>query len=77
MPTISRQMKKLLEDETELLHTLRDKSKTEGGRLTGFGKELLLLCADNDVQPATIAKILDITSAAVSQNISRREGDNS
>jgi DNA-binding MarR family transcriptional regulator len=70
MATIHQQIKKL-ESDADLIYTLRDLAKTDGGRLTTFGKDFLHACVVNAVPQSTIAKILGVTSSAVNQNAAK------
>lgn len=80
MATIHDQLKALhqqinrLEQSDDLILLLQGKAKTDAGRLTPFGKDFLLICHNNDIPVGVIAKILDITSSAVTQNIAKMSG---
>ena len=67
-----RQHLKTLERQVELLSELRDTAKTDGGRLTLFGRELVRIARQNELKQAFVAKLLDITAGAVSQHYNRR-----
>lgn len=60
-----------LEESDNLLLLLQSKAKTEGGRLTQFGKDILLACHNNDVTVTETAKILNVTPSAVTQNVAK------
>ncbi|HAS87767.1 MAG TPA: hypothetical protein DCS48_00425 [Desulfovibrio sp.] len=60
-----------LEKDAEMIHTIRDLAKTEGGRLTEFGQNLIYTCAESDVKQADIARILDISPSAVNQHVTK------
>jgi DNA-binding MarR family transcriptional regulator len=70
MATIHQQLKKL-EADANLVYIIRDLAKTDGGRLTTFGKDFLHACVVNEVSQSTIAKILDVTPSAVHQNAAK------
>jgi len=80
MATIHDQIKTLqqqigrLEESDSLLLLIQGKAKSEGGRLTQFGKDILLACHNNDVSVGETAKILNVTPSAVTQNISKIAG---
>lgn len=63
-----------LEESDNLLLLLQSKAKTEGGRLTQFGKDILLACHNNDVTVTETAKILNVTPSAVTQNVAKING---
>lgn len=60
-----------LEKKVDLLEELRNEAKTEGGRLTLFGRELVRSAQQNGLKQAFIAKLLDISAGAVSQHYNR------
>ena len=62
---------KELEKEANLMDELRDHAKTEGGRLTMFGRELVRAARQNGIQQAFVAKLLGITAGAVSQHYNK------
>lgn len=66
MATIREQLKKL-EADANLVDTLRTMGKTDGGKLTEFGKDFVHACVKNKVQNSVVAKILDVTPSAISQ----------
>ena len=80
MATIHDQIKVLQRKAEELaaseerLDLLRLKAKSDGGRLTQFGKDILLACQNNEFPVGETAKLLGITSSAVSQNAARMRG---
>ena len=62
---------KSLERQADLVSKLRELAKSEGGRLTLFGRELVRLAKQNDVQQSYVAKLLDISAGAVSQHYNK------
>ena len=80
MATIHDQMKALqqhiarLEESDSMLLLIQSKAKTEGGRLTEFGKDFVVGCHKNHLKVGEIAKILDVTSSAITQNIAKYGG---
>ncbi len=58
---------KRLEKYADLVDDLRSAAKTETGRLTPLGVSLIDALAGGGYQQAQIARLLDITPAAVSQ----------
>ena len=62
---------KALEKDAELVSELRQHAKTEGGRLSLFGREIVRLAKQNDIKQAFVAKLLDITAGAVSQHYNK------
>lgn len=66
MATLQQQLKRL-EKDADLVIGLRDAAKTNGGRLTPLGKDLLHALVNNEFPNGEIAKLLDITPSAVSQ----------
>lgn len=80
MATIHDQMKTLqqqigrLEESDSLLLLIQGKAKSDGGRLTQFGKDLLLACHNNNIAVGETAKILNVTPSAVTQNIAKISG---
>ena len=80
MATIHDQIKILqqqigrLEESDHLLLLIQGKAKSEGGRLTQFGKDILLACHNNDVSVSETARILNVTPSAVTQNVTKIAG---
>jgi hypothetical protein len=70
MATLHQQIREL-EKDAELIRSIRASAKTDGGRLTQFGKDFLHACVNNGIPQSSISKLLDITSAAVSQNVAK------
>lgn len=62
-----RRLLKLLERESSVTLELREWAKTEGGRLNAFGSDFIALAAEHEIPQAVVARILDITPAAVSR----------
>jgi hypothetical protein len=62
---------KSLERKANLVSKLRERAKSEGGRLTLFGRELVRLAKQNDLKQSFIAKLLDISPGAVSQHYNK------
>ena len=63
---------KRMEKEVSLIAELRELSKTDGGRMTYFGKHFIALLRDKtDAKQAFIAKLLDISPGAVSQHFNK------
>ena len=60
-----------LEQEAALVAELRGYSKTEGGRLTEFGKLAVALAKDHNLKQAFVARLFDISPGAVSQHYSK------
>lgn len=58
---------KRLEKYADLVENLREAAKSEAGRLTPLGVGLVQTLAESGYQHAKIARLLDITPAAVSQ----------
>jgi hypothetical protein len=70
MATLHQQIREL-ERDAELASTIRAEAKTEGGRLTPFGKDLLHAFHNNNIPNALTARVLGVTPAAVNQNVSK------
>jgi DNA-binding MarR family transcriptional regulator len=70
MATLHQQIREL-ESDAEIVRSIRADAKTDGGRLTPFGKDILHACVNNNIPNSQIASILGITSSAVSQNIKK------
>jgi hypothetical protein len=68
---IIRQQVKVLESNSTLVDELRVLAKTEGGRMTPFGRELIESAKNNDIKQSFIAKLLNITPGAVSQHYNK------
>lgn len=62
---------KQLEAEAGLVSELRVLAKTDGGRMTEFGREIISSAKKNGIQQAFIAKLLAISPGAVSQHYSK------
>ena len=67
MATIHQQLKKL-EADADYIYKLRERAKTDGGRLTNFGKNFLHICVEDEMPNSLIAKFLEVTPSAVTQN---------
>lgn len=67
MATIHQQLKRL-EADADLIYKIRERAKTDGGRLTTFGKNFLHTCVEDEMPNGMIAKILEVTPSAVTQN---------
>ena len=70
MATLQQQINRL-EKDANLVIGLREAAKTNAGRLTPLGKDLLHALVNNDFPNVEIAKLLDITPSAVSQAASK------
>lgn len=70
MATLQQQINRL-EKDADLVIGLREAAKTNAGRLTPLGKDLLHALVNNDFPNVEIAKLLDITPSAVSQAASK------
>ena len=68
---IIRRQLKAIEGQLELLDTLRDLAKTDGGRMTEFGRALIAAAKDAEVKQAYVARLLEISPGAVSQHYSK------
>ena len=66
MATIRQQLVKL-EAEAELVDVIRSNGKSEGGKLTDFGKDFVHICIEHGIPNRDIAKILEVTPGAISQ----------
>lgn len=60
-----------LQESHEDLEMIRSMTKTEGGRLSALGQELMKTCLKNQVPQAKISKLLGVSSAAVSQQVAK------
>lgn len=72
MATIHQQIKKL-ENEAGLVEIIRDRGKSEGGRLTDFGQDFVYMCVTHGIPNGDIAKILDVTTSAISQQAAKHK----
>ncbi|MCW1431581.1 hypothetical protein [Novosphingobium sp. JCM 18896] len=68
---IIRKQLKAIEAELELVDGLRDLAKTEGGRMTEFGRALLVAAKDAEVKQSFMARLLGISPGAVSQHYNK------
>lgn len=62
---------KSLESKVNVVDEFRELAKSEGGRLTLFGRELVRLLRQNEVKQSFVAKLLDISPGAVSQHYNK------
>jgi DNA-binding MarR family transcriptional regulator len=62
---------KRLEADASLIYLLQSKAKTDAGRLTPVGVDIVAACVRGGMSQADIAKLLDITPAAVSQQVAK------
>jgi DNA-directed RNA polymerase specialized sigma subunit len=60
-----------LQESHEDLEMIRSMTKTEGGRLSALGQEIMRTCLKNQVPQAKISKLLGVSSAAVSQQVAK------
>lgn len=60
-----------MEGEIDLLDWFRDEAKTEGGRMSQFGRDVLQAAKNAGLKQAQIAKLLEITAGAVSQHYAK------
>jgi hypothetical protein len=67
---IRRQVREL-ESEAQLVSELRVLAKTDGGRMTDFGRDIITSAKENGVKQAFVAKLLAISPGAVSQHYSK------
>lgn len=65
MATIRQQLDKL-EAKADLVDVIRSRAKS-GGKLTDFGKDFVHICVHHGVSNGDTAKILDVTTGAISQ----------
>lgn len=70
MSNLCQQIKKL-ESQVALLDEIRAAAKTDGGKLTTFGQNFVFVCATGNVTQSTVAKILDVSPSAISQQVSK------
>lgn len=57
-----------LEGIREVIEQLRADAKTDGGKMTQFGRDVLWAAKKNGIKQAHMARLLDITPGAVSQH---------
>jgi hypothetical protein len=60
-----------LESKAAPIDEFRQAAKTEGGRMSDFGREILGAAKRNGVQQSLMARVLGITPGAVSQHYNR------
>jgi hypothetical protein len=68
--TIRRRLKEV-EAALALLEGLRRAAKTDGGRMTEFGRALLAAARDAELKQSFVAKLLEISPGAVSQHYNK------
>lgn len=66
-----RRLLKELEAQAAIAEDLRAVAKTEGGRLTDFGADLLAVARKHGVKQALMARLLAISAGAVSQHYNK------
>jgi len=60
------------EQYEKLIKTLRKHAKTDNGKnLSGLGQDLILAFANNDYSKAEVARLLDISAPAVTQQYAK------
>jgi len=59
------------EEDAGLIHIIREKAKTDSGRLTDFGRNFIVSSMQTGMRQIDIAKILDVTPSAVNQNAAK------
>jgi hypothetical protein len=62
---------KRLETEAAIAGIIRGQAKNQNGRLTEFGKKLIKICLEDRMPQSVVAKLLDISSAAVNQHAAK------
>ncbi len=62
---------KVLEAAAEPLNQIRELAKTEGGRLTEYGKDFIAMQKKHGVKQSQVARMLDISAGAVSQHYNK------
>jgi len=70
-PKIIRKKLREMETQLSLLDSLRDEAKTEAGRMSAFGREVLQAAKKAGLKQALVAKLLEITPGAVSQHYAK------
>ncbi len=68
--SIRRRLKEV-EGALRLLEELREASKTDGGRMTEFGKAVLAAARDAGLKQSFMARLFEISPGAVSQHYNR------
>lgn len=68
---IIRKQLRAIELKLALIDELRDLAKTEGGRMTDFGRALIAAAKDAGVKQAYVARLLEISPGAVSQHYNK------
>jgi len=68
---IIRKQLKVIELQLALLDEFRDLAKTEGGRMTEFGRAFIAAAKDAEVKQAFVARLLEISPGAVSQHFNK------
>jgi hypothetical protein len=68
---IIRRQLKAVESVVDLVQTLRDEGKSEGGKMTQFGREIIQICRKHNIKQSFVAKLFDITPGAVSQHYNK------
>lgn len=70
MSMLASEIKKL-EGEAYIASIIRGQAKSPNGRLTEFGKKLTKICLEDHMPQRVVAKLLDISSAAVNQHAAK------
>ena len=70
MSMLTSEIKKL-EAEASIVGIIRGQAKNPSGRLTEFGKKLITICLEDRIPQSVVAKLLDISSAAVNQHAAK------
>jgi|APCry1669191674_1035369.scaffolds.fasta_scaffold53588_1 DNA-binding MarR family transcriptional regulator len=70
--SIHQQIKKL-EADASLIYLLQSKAKTDTGRLTQVGVDMVFACIRGGMSQTDVAKLLDITPSAVSQQAAKMD----
>lgn len=70
MRTLYQQIKEL-ESRAGLIDEIRCFAKSDGGKLTAFGQNFVFVCAKGGIKQSIIAKILDVTASAISQQVTK------
>jgi 16S rRNA G527 N7-methylase RsmG len=58
---------KALEKKAALVDAIRARAVSDGGRLTVYGQDFVYACIRNGMSNGDVAKILDVTTSAITQ----------
>ena len=67
---IRRQLRRI-EGMQGVVEEIRAKGKTDGGRTTQFGRDIIQVCKAHNIKQSVVAKLFDVNPSAISQHYNK------